>query len=156
MAQGDRATCRVVEGDTMPEAELPDLQGKKVSLRSLFGKTFTVVLFWTSKSMDSLQELQDLELDFAKLYADKGLRVLGINQGDTPEVARKSLQAAGATFPNLLDPGGEYFAKVATGRLPRTYLLNREGKILWFDIVYSSTTRRQLETAVKVALGELK
>jgi thiol-disulfide isomerase/thioredoxin len=172
MAQQDRATCRVGAGDTMPEAELPqlggkpeaggkdaggkDAGGKKVSLRSLFGKKLTVVVFWTSKSMDAIQELQDLELDVAQPYAGKGLKVIGINEQDNADAAAKSLKTAGAAFANLTDPGGEYFAKVATAGLPRTYLLDAQGKILWFDIVYSRSTRRDLETGIKVALGELK
>ena len=156
MAETDRATCLVRDGNPMPDAELPDLEGKKQSLRALFGKKLTVVVLWTSKSVYALQELEDLETDVPKPYRDKGVQVIGINERDTPQVARENFQRTGATFPTLLDSDGAYFAKLATERLPRTYLLDAGGKILWFDIEYSRSTRRGLEQGIKVALGELK
>ena len=60
----------------------------------------------------------------------KGVRVVGINVGDAPEaVPSKLLKEAGVTFPNLLDPEGAFFAKVATDkRLPRIYLLDAAGQ----------------------------
>ena len=156
MADTDLAKCRVRVGDAMPDAELPDLSGKKLALRSLYGKKLTVVVFWTGTSIYALQELQDLQTDVAKPYADKGVRVVGVHEGEDAKAARESLETAEATFPSLLDPGGAYFAKVGTERLPRTYLLDATGKILWFDIEYSRSTRRDLQQGIKVALGELK
>lgn len=156
MGEKDRATCRVWKGDVIPDAELPDIDGKKVSLRSLMGKKLSVIVFWTTKSMDARQQLGDVGPDIAKKYAEKGVAVIGINEGDSPTAVREELKNAEATFPNLLDSGGQYFAKVATAKLPRTYLLDAQGKILWLDIVYSRTTLRDLETGIKVALGELK
>jgi len=80
--------------------------------------------------------------------------VIGINVGDPAEKAAEAVEAADAAFPNFLDPDGEYFAKIATGKLPRTYLLDADGRVLWFDLEYSLTTRRQLEQAVEAALRD--
>ena len=156
MAETDLATCLVRVGDTMPDGELTALDGKKVPLRSLFGKKLTVVVFWTGKNMYALQQLQDLDVDVAKPYAEKGVAVIGIDEGEDAKAAKDNLETAGATFPNFLDPGGALFAKVGKERLPRTYLLDDKGKILWFDIEYSRSTRRDLQQGIKVALGELK
>lgn len=157
MAETDLATCRVRVGDTMPEGELPNADGKKVALRSLLGKKLTVVLFWNAKSIYASENLEDLERDFGKPYGDKGVAVVAVNVGDTAEAVRqKAKDAAGVSYPLLVDADGSYFAKVATERLPRTYLLDDAGKILWFDIEFSRSTRRELEQGIKVALGELK
>jgi peroxiredoxin len=152
-------TCLVQVGDTMPDAELSDLDGKSQPLAGLRGPKLTVLCFW--KSGESLAgELKSLEIlaDLQDLYAadmEKGVRVVGINEGDLPEVVRKRVADAKATFPNLLDPDGAFFDKVATQRLPRVYLLDPEGVILWFDLEFSPTTRRHLKEAVQVALGEI-
>ena len=147
-------TCLVKVGDAMPEAELSGLEGKRVSLRSLFGEKLTVVLFWNSDNLYSTQALAYLQGDVVKPFAGKGVRVVGIDVKDSPDEARKAVQEAGAKFVNLADPQGAYFAKVATERIPRVYLLDPSGKILWFDIEYSTSTRRDLERAIKFALGE--
>jgi len=147
-------TCLVKVGASMPEAELTNLEGKRVALRSAFGKKLTVVLFWQSENMYSTQALGYLEDDVVKPFAEKGVRVIGVSVKDSSEAARKAIEEAGAKYVNLLDPKGEFFAKVATQKIPRVYLLDLAGKILWLDIEYSSTTRRDLERAIQYKLDE--
>jgi len=147
------ATCLVKVGDTMPEAELPALDGAVVPLRDEYGRKLTVILFWTGASIYATAELEDLTEDVAMPFADKGVRVIGINEGDTAEEAAKQVEQFGVKFANFLDPDGGFFAKVATEKIPRTYLLDAGGRILWFDIEYSTTTRRDLLQAIRVALG---
>jgi peroxiredoxin len=147
-------TCLVKDGDAMPEAELANLEGKRVALRSLLGKKLTVVLFWQSDNMYATQALEYVELDVVKQFGAKGVQAVGINVKDAPDAARKAVEEAGAKYVNLLDPEGTYFAKVATEKIPRVYLLDAAGKVLWFDIEYSTSTRRDLERAIRFALGE--
>ena len=149
-----RATCLVQVGDPMPDAELPDLSGKTQPLASLLGKKLTVVCFWTGKNLYALEELSDLTKDVAEPYAGKDVRVVGVSVGEAPEAAQSKFKLAEASFPNLVDRDGAFFAKVAKERLPRTYLLDAGGKILWFDVEYSRSTRRDLLRAIKVVLGE--
>jgi len=147
-------TCLVKVGDRMPEAELADLRNKRVSLRSLLGKKLTVVLFWNSENLYATQALEYAGLEVAEPFGKKGVGVIGVDVKDTPEAARKAVADAGAKYVNLLDPEGRYFSKVATEKIPRVYLLDASGKILWLDIEYSASTRRDLDRAIKFALGE--
>jgi hypothetical protein len=82
------------------------------------------------------------------------VRVIGISVKDPANAARKAVEEAGAKYVNLLDPEGDYYAKVATDRIPRVYLLDPAGKVLWFDIEYSPSTQRDLERAIRFVLGE--
>ena len=148
-------TCLVRVGDTMPEAKLPALGGAPTPLRKHYGEKLTILFFWTSKNIYATTELQDLTEDVAVPFAEKGVRVIGVNEGDAPEQVALQLEEAKAKFDNFLDPNGAFFAKVAEEKLPRTYLLDAHGKILWFDIEYSATTRRDLLQAILVALGEI-
>lgn len=154
MTEDLAAMCLVGVGDPLPPAELPGLDGQRHSLESLFGRELTLVFFWKADDIYATTELADLGDDVAKPYAEKGVRVIGINVGDTPEAASAAVAEAGAAFPILLDPQGEYFAKVATGKIPRTYLVDAAGKILWFDMEYSAYTRDTIQRAVEVALGK--
>ena len=152
-----RATCLVKVGDDLPEAELAGLDGNKVALKSLYGDALTVVIFWnaggTVHSRQSVVEaLGDMQKDVLEPFAAKELKVVGINVGDKPDDAKKSLNDGGATFPNLLDPDRGYFKSVATEKLPRVYLLDAAGKILWFDLEYARATRRELLTAIRAVL----
>jgi peroxiredoxin len=104
--------------------------------------------------MYATQALEYLQLDVPKPFGEKGVAVVGISVKDSPEAARKAVEQAGVKYVNLLDPQGTYFAKVATEKIPRVYLLDASGKVLWLDIEYSTSTRRDLERAIKIVLGE--
>ncbi len=141
-------------GDAMPNAALQDMAGRPVELHSLFGKKLTVVCFWSGEGTSSLQAISELEKYIAKPYAEKGVAVVGINRGDSPQTIKDKVDVAAAKFPILQDPAGEYFKKVATATLPRVYLLDAGGKILLFDIQYSRSIRRDLIQGIDVALGK--
>ena len=148
------ATCLVAVGNPMPEGELPGLDGKAVSLRSLFGAKATVILFWSSENGYAKQALRKLEGDVLEPFGDKGVRAVGIDVNENPDAARKAVAEAGAKFPNLLDADGAYFVRVATRQLPRVYLLDSTGKIRWLDVEYSGITRDSLRQAIEALLAE--
>ena len=154
LSEQDAAMCMVHVGDLLPEGTLADTEGEQHELRSLRGEKLTVVCFWKAELTQALEELRQLGVHVVEPYAEKGVRVVGINVADSPDVAREKLRLAETKFTNLLDPDGEYFHKVATEKLPRTYLLDAEGKILWFDVEYSRSTRRDLLQAIQAALSE--
>lgn len=159
MSAKDREACLLWVGDTLPEVALRDLQDEEQSLAALRGEKLTVVLFWSSgeklpAQLKAEEALQDLEYDFFQAYLDKGVRVVGINVGDPPEVIRQRTDVARPTFPILLDGDRAVFSQVATQRLPRVYLLDADGKILWLDQEFSSTSREYLTIEIRIALGE--
>jgi peroxiredoxin len=149
-----KATCKVWVGDKMPDGQLPDLDGNLHPINDLFGKKLTVVVFWSKGNLYALQELEDLGNDVVKPYSEKGVAVIAVDVGDPPEQVRQALKMTGATLPVLLDSSGSYFAKVATEKIPRTYVLGPDGKILWFDADYSEATCRNMLQTIRVALGE--
>jgi peroxiredoxin len=151
LSKSHEGLCRVKVGDTMPEIVLPRIGNAddRAKLAELFGVKATVVVFWTADRRMAREQLADLPADVIKPFGDHGVAVVGIAVEESPESAASALQQAGAKFPNLLDRDGEAFAKVGSDKLPRTYLLDANGKILWFDIEYSLTTRRELHEALR-------
>lgn len=154
-------TCLKGVGDPMPEVELPDLEGETHSLPDLYGEKLTVVFFWTTgdsmfADQAAVNKLESLQIDIAEPYAEQGVRVLAINENDQAEDVRKLVEQAGAPpESNFQDPEGTFFAELATEKLPRIYLLDAEGKILWFDLGFSEfagITRDNLEQAIKASL----
>ena len=156
-----REACLLNVGDTMPAVELADLEGKPHSLESLYGQKLTVVCFWTVGKTRRAQlvaagALQDLMKHVVEPFSDKGVGVVGINVQGTAEAVRQEAEQVGVKFPVLLDSKGETFAKVAKDDpMPRIYLLDGAGRVLWFDVEYSRASRRDLLLGIRVALGEL-
>ena len=146
------ALCVVNTNEAMPSITLPDLEGREQDLSTLYGENLTVVCFWKGDRALARTVLADLGPDVVKRYGEKGVNVVGIAVEETAQTAEQHVSDAGATFPNLLDTDGNAMALVGTEKLPRTYLLDANGEVLWFDIEYSRTTRRELRKAIRAGL----
>jgi len=154
-----RATCLVNVGDTMPSGDILAADESRVPLQSLYGEKLTVVFFWSQGGSNYARltanaALRDLETDIAVPYAVNGIKVIGINVGDKPGAVGQQINKIGVKIPCYFDENKTFFAKVAKSKLPRVYLLDASGKIIWFDTEYSQATRRNLLQAVQAVLGE--
>ncbi len=149
------ATCLVKAGDPMPQGQLLDLEGQGKPIQGFFGEKLTVVFFWSARSMYAPGALEHLSKEVAGPFGEKGVRVVTVNEGDTPQAVLQMIETLPTPLPSLMDPDGQYFAQVAKDRPLRPYLLDSQGKILWFDIEYSESTRRDLIQSIRVALGEI-
>jgi len=115
-----------------------------------------VLLYGTNLVPVGEDQRQHLELarDIAGPLAERGGRIVAVNVGDTAEKAAEAAKDAKDRILILLDPEKAYFGKLATERVPRVYVLDKEGRVLWFDLEYSRSTRRDLEQTIDVALVE--
>lgn len=148
--------CVAKVGDSFPPVELPQLGGPKTRLSTLYGKQATVVLFWRADRWMSRMALQDLVYFVVGEYDSHEVAVVGIAVRQPAGAAQRHLNQAKATFPQLLDTSGSALAQVGSVALPRLYVLDAAGQIVWFDIEYSESTRRELEQTLGVltASGE--
>jgi peroxiredoxin len=153
LTEGHKSLCLVGVGDKMPAIELQQLGGGRAKLANLLGSKATVVFFWKGDRRLALAELADLGPDVAEPFKDAGVAVVGIAVGHSAGEARAATRRAKVDYPQLIDADGAAFAKVGSEKLPRTYLLDSEGNVLWFDIEYSTTTRRELAQSLEAVAG---
>jgi peroxiredoxin len=146
--------ARIKVGDTFPAIELAQANGGNKKLTELMGKKATVVLFWKGDRRMSLSALGDLGPDVVEPFGEKGVAVVGVAVEKDVASAIAILDKAEAKFPNLIDGDGKAFAAVGSQMLPRTFLIDGQGKVLWFDIEYSHATRRELHEALLAVIGK--
>jgi peroxiredoxin len=154
LSAAHRKLCKVFVGDSMPAVELPKLDGGNANLESLAGSKATVVLFWTKDHWMSETALRDLARDVAGRYPNDAVAVVGVAVNLSPADAQPTVAAAAAKFPQLVDADGKALAPVGEGSLPRTYVLDGQRRIAWFDIEYSEATRRELHQTLAALAGE--
>lgn len=153
LSEGHTKTCLVNVGDTLPEITLADLAGQEQTVAKLLGPKLTVVFFWNGSRSSALEELRDLSPDVAKRFGNHGVKVVGISSQQPVAEAGESAKAAVAEYPILSDADGAVLQKLTSGKIPRTYLVDSSGKILWLDLEYSRSTRRDLQQAIRYALA---
>ena len=148
--------CKVKVGDLLPAMQLADLAGKRVEdIQPLRGKKATVVVFWSGGPIE-LEYLQDIFDVVAESFSTAGVRIVAVNVGGAADVVSKSTEDLAApdftAFAMLLDSSGESLGKLVSGEapsMPRTYVLDGEGKIRWFAIVVSREDRLLLAQTLR-------
>jgi len=147
LSQRHRDSCVVFLGDKMPAGTLPDVSGPTHDLLASLGKQLTVVVFWNANNPYALDQFQEMQHELIPL-AEEGVQAVAIHVGEPPEDYAKlcAENAEGALC--LLDGDRSYFALVAHSKLPRTYLLDAQGTIVWLDLEYSRSTRYDLRNAI--------
>lgn len=145
--ESDGAPASSERAPLAPEFTLPDRNGRTFSLRDLRGRP-VLVDFWASWCGPCKQTMPEIE----KLHREYGsrLQVVGINiEGRSPEVLAY-LDKGGYSFRVLFDSGnwqGSTVTSYGVTSIPRTFLIDRDGRIL-FSGHPSSLRRAQLEAAL--------
>jgi peroxiredoxin/outer membrane lipoprotein-sorting protein len=110
-----------------PDFTLPDLDGKETAWSSLKGKP-VLIDFWgvyCAPCREEMPKIQELQHEFA----DKGLVILAIDDGETPEIAKKYVDEKGYTFRVLMDQERRVVKKFGLTGIPVVFLIDRDGMI---------------------------
>ncbi len=148
MSQAHTDTCLVNVGDEMPAIDLNTIDIRVKKLEDLYGERLTVVVFWTSTNPMAREQFTRLTRDVVTPFSRYGVNTVAVNRGDDGVTVGELYHGEADKFDCMFDLTGNAFAKVATSTLPRTYLLDSSGRILWLDLEYSQTTRRELQNAI--------
>jgi peroxiredoxin len=114
-------------GAGAPEIGLADLEGRMVTLNSLRGKT-VLVNFWASWCPPCEKEMADLQTLYGEEH-DRGLVILGINEGEEPSRVAEFLRRKGITFPTVLDARMEVTKRYEVFGLPNSFVIDPQGVV---------------------------
>ena len=121
---------------------LKDVNGKKVVFSSLKGK-IVLVSFWSAPCMACRKEMTDLDLIFTH-FESQGLVVLSIISPTPEDIMSLNnflLRGAGYHPRVLLDDKGKVAAMFHADSQPKTFVFDRDGKLVGESINYC--TQRQ-------------
>ncbi len=153
MSEGHRNSCLVFVGDALPDATLPDASGSPQQIHQQLGDKLTVVIFWNEKNPFSRDQFQQLSSEVVP-FQSLGVQPIAIHVGPAPEDYVTKCEPYADDVCCLLDADGAYFAQVSKGPVPRTYVLDAQGKVIWLDIEYSRSTRYDLRNALHYSLRD--
>lgn len=113
-----------------PDFTFTTLDGQEITLSDLRGNV-VVINFWASWCGPCRDEAPDLEVIWQK-YRDQNVIVLGVAYTDTERGARSFIAEYSQTYPNGLDPETRISEKYHITGVPETFIVNREGDIVFF------------------------
>lgn len=140
------------KGDKLPEFQLKSTVYGDVSSADLKGKVVLVSLFatWCGPCQ---KELADVEQVLWPKYKDnKDFVLLVIGREHTDEQLKAYNERKKFTFPLYPDPKREVFSLFAEKSIPRAYLFNKEGKVVYTSIGYEKEEFNHLMDEIEAAL----
>ncbi len=132
---------RIRPGVAAIDFELPQLDGPPVKLSDYRGRV-VIMEFWATWCGPCQFSLPSLEVSY-KRYRDRGVAVLLINEGESPEAARKW---AGKRFtaPILLDQDQAVGARYHVRGIPRLFIVDQQGNLVYVHEGYGGGLERNL------------
>ena len=139
-------------GDAAPAYAAPTMSGDSISLAQLHGNVVLLNVWatWCIPCRKELPELQALH----KQYEPRGLRVLGVSvdESGTDSGVREYAQELGITYTILRDPGQRVYSVFSLIGLPGSFLIDREGRLVWKKIGPFTASDPELQRALQKTL----
>jgi peroxiredoxin len=114
-------------GQTAPVFDLRDDDGHAVSLDRYRGSV-VVMNLWASWCPPCRAEMPDLQR-LIEAYGRRGVAVVGVNEGESPQRARAFAGALGIRFPIWIDDAQRYGRVYSALGLPTTILVDKRGVV---------------------------
>lgn len=142
-------------GERMPAFTVKELSGKTFSMAQERGKV-VVVNFWATWCPPCRVEMPRLEKEIWDKYKGNAdfVMVAIARQQTAAKIAAFKKQHPEFTYPLAYDPQRAVYSKFAAAGIPRSYVVGKDGKILFQSLGYAPGEVAKLEAAVQKALKQ--
>lgn len=143
---------QALAGDPAPDFTLPTLDGGTVQLSRHRGEV-VYVDFWATWCAPCRKSLPWMEQMHQK-YTDVGFTIIGVSMDGKAEVTQKFVQANHINFTIARDPKGKIAEAFGVRGMPSSYLIGRNGQIIYSHEGFRDSDKPRLEQLFKKALAQ--
>ncbi len=140
-------------GDVIPSFSYVDEEGASIASSSLQDKT-TLLVFFATWCGPCRQELPHIQKDIWEVNGSKpNFKLLVVGREHSNEELQKFKKEQAFTFPLVADKERKIYSLFAKQFIPRTYLINKKGEILYQHIGFD---KKEFNALIKLIDKELK
>ncbi len=141
-AQTDEASV-VKTGDMVPDFKVKMFEGKEINIKDLRGKV-VLINFWAVWCPYCVQELAVVQKEIIDRFKGKDFVFLPISREDTYEKIDAFRKEKGHKFPMGMDSDRSIYNMFAKSSIPRNYVIDKSGKIVYMDKGYNVEMFKEL------------
>ncbi len=135
-------------GMPVPNFEVKMFDGQTINIKELRGKV-VLLNFWATWCPPCRLELSHVQKEIIDRFEGQDFVFLPISRQDSYEKIKAFREQTGYTFPMGIDPERKIYALFATATIPRNYIIDKKGKIVFMETGFS-------EEAFKHLIGEIE
>ena len=150
LGQNRETSSLIKTGQQIPSFTFNDLEGNVKSIEDLKGKVIMISFFatWCGPCLRKLPYLQTEIYNKYKNHPNFELLIFG--REHSQEEVEKFRRQKGYTFPILGDPKRMVYSKFANSLIPRSFIIDRTGKVIYSSIGFDDEDFDKL----KIVLAE--
>lgn len=140
---------------------LRNLKGEAIFLRDYCGKLrqpwknkkkhVVILSFFTTYCKPCLKEIPELER-LTEIYRNKNLKAFLINLKEDRDLVNQFVNQKGIKLPVLLDRYGVVANKYGVTSVPRIFVINQDGRLVWMTRGYEGNFKEKLTKVLRSQL----
>ncbi|MBP7509139.1 MAG: TlpA family protein disulfide reductase [Prolixibacteraceae bacterium] len=144
------------KGNKIPDFSLKLTDNKEVSISDYKGK-LTLIVFFATWCKPCLEELPHIQNDIWNIYeTNDNFRLLVIGRGHDNSEVKSFIENNKYTFPAAGDKDKSIFSLFAQQYIPRSYLIDRNGKVIRNTIGYDEDSFNELKMHISRELSKVQ
>lgn len=141
-------------GQKMPAFSFQTLDGGRSSVEGLKGKV-VFVNFWATWCPPCLAEMPRMEREiWQRFKSSPDFFMVAIAREQTADEIRPFLKQNRLTFPAAPDPAREVYRLFGEGGIPRSYVVGRDGRILFQSVGYDEGDFARMKSLIAKELAK--
>lgn len=135
----------------LPNFELKDIQGKTVNIKDFTKNGPVVISFWATWCAPCKRELNAISEVYDDWREETNVTLVAVSVDDEKTKANVPVYVNGKAwdFEVLLDPNGDFKREMGVNIVPHTFLIDKEGNIVYTHNSYSPGDEDKLFEEIK-------
>lgn len=142
------SASKIETGSKLPYFMVTDSAGNQL-FSDKFREKIVLIVFFSTTCKDCQRDLPIMENVWKNLRTEARFLLLPIARKQTAEEVKSYWEAQHFSMPYYLDSSGEIYSLFATKTIPRFYLVNQEGTVIWQEAEVLTRNAEEITAWIK-------